>query len=148
MPPEAGRYTLRCTASRVVPWSALGTAADVTWTFADPGAAAGAVPGVFVLRARGRVDDLDRAPATRAYPLALSVARQPGAAAAALTALRVEMSTDDGATWRAVPTGHGATGGVAVLSQPAPGFVSLRISAADAAGDTVTQTVVRAYQVR
>jgi subtilisin family serine protease len=147
MPPGAGRYTLRCTAARVVPWSVLATAADVSWTFTDPGAAAPATPGLFVLRARGQVDDMDRAPAVAAYPLALTVQRLPGAAASRLTALRVEMSTDDGASWRAVPTGYGAGGGVAVLRQPAAGFVSLRITAADAAGDTVTQTALRAYQV-
>ncbi|GIF69142.1 peptidase [Asanoa ishikariensis] len=59
---------------------------------------------------------------------------------AKLRTLRVDVSTDDGATWRAatvrdgvasVPRGHSA--------------VSLRVRATDRAGNTLDQTVIRAY---
>jgi hypothetical protein len=36
----------------------------------------------------------------------------------------------------------------AVVQNPASGFVSLRASAADQDGNTVTQTIIRAYQVK
>ncbi|MEN3356592.1 MAG: hypothetical protein V7637_574 [Mycobacteriales bacterium] len=142
-----GRYTLRSTASRVVPWSVIGTQADVTWTFREAGAAAAAVPPLFVIRAVGPVDLADRARAGAGYRLSLLAQQQPGAPPVRLAGLRVEASVDDGASWRPVPTVHGRGGGLALLRNPAGGFVSLRISARDLAGDTVTQTVLRAYQV-
>jgi hypothetical protein len=36
---------------------------------------------------------------------------------------------------------------LAVIQNPASGFVSLRANAADQDGNTVTQTIIRAYQV-
>ncbi|MEV4757671.1 hypothetical protein AB0J86_21515 [Micromonospora sp. NPDC049559] len=57
--------------------------------------------------------------------------------------LAVEASYDDGATWNRVPVRDGA----ARVRHPAgAGFVSLRATAADGAGNTVRQTVVRAYR--
>ena len=66
-----------------------------------------------------------------------------------LTGLTLDVSYDDGATWQpshVVRLGHH---GLALLWHPTTaGFVSLRTSARDAAGNTVTQTVLRAYQIR
>ena len=47
-------------------------------------------------------------------------------------------------------TGSGAVrGGVALLHHPdGPGYVSLRATATDSEGNTVTQTVVCAYRLR
>jgi hypothetical protein len=148
IPDSPGTYTLRCTATRVVSWSVIGTGAEVVWTFHEPGAAAPPAPlPLFVVRARGDVDDQDRAPAGRPYRLFLMAQGQPGAAPVRLADLRVEASTDDGATWRAVPTVHIGGIGLATVRNPAAGgYVSLRISARDAQGNAVRQTVVRAYQ--
>ncbi len=148
LPDTPGRYTLRAVATRAVPWSVLGTAVDVSWTFRDPGAGGPVQPlPLYVVRAAGQVDDQDRAPAGVPYPLALTVQQQPGAPAVRLSALRVEVSFDDGAHWRPVPVLRSGTGGVAVLQHPAAAaFVSLRITAADRDGNSVTQTVLRAYQ--
>ncbi|MFK0110787.1 hypothetical protein [Streptomyces sp. NPDC091217] len=57
----------------------------------------------------------------------------------------------DGATWTPVPAAVRGTHGRAVLSHPAAttgtGWVSLRASGTDQAGDTFSQTVIRAYQL-
>ncbi len=149
IPDTAGTYTLHATADRTVPWSVLGTKADVTWRFREPGAGAPVRPlSLLVVRATGPVDDQDRARAGCLFPLALTVQRQPGALAVRLVDLRVEASFDDGTTWVRVHTARFGDTGVALLQHPArDGFVSLRISARDAAGDSVTQTVLRAYQI-
>ena len=57
------------------------------------------------------------------------------------------MSYDDGRTWRPVRlTGSGGDR-VAHLRHPdRPGSVSLRAEATDTAGNTVQQTIVRAYR--
>lgn len=58
--------------------------------------------------------------------------------------LEVEVSFDDGATWRKAPV----TGGkVVVRHEPGAGFTSLRGTATDAAGNTGQVTVVRAYRI-
>jgi hypothetical protein len=63
-----------------------------------------------------------------------------------VTAVSVEVSTDDGQTWRPVRT-HASGGGrwCAEVTNPPSGYVSLRVKAATAAGATVDQTVIRAY---
>ncbi|MFI2720519.1 hypothetical protein ACH5AI_29990 [Streptomyces collinus] len=58
------------------------------------------------------------------------------------------MLTLDGRTWQAVPVArHGTTGSVLLHHPRRAGYVSLRISAADKAGNTVTQTVIRACRL-
>ncbi|GAA2810052.1 hypothetical protein [Nonomuraea dietziae] len=57
--------------------------------------------------------------------------------------LRLEVSYDDGATWRrqpVLPLGHGRYS--AVVLRPHP---SLRVTATDSGGNQVRQTVIRAY---
>jgi len=148
IPDSPGTYTLEATASRVVPWSVIGTSADVTWTFADPGAAAPAAPlPLLVVRASGDVDPQGTARAGGPFRLDLLVQRQPGAPPGRVTALGVQVSYDDGATWTTVPVDRDGSSGHALLRNPAgAGFASLRLTARDAAGDSVTQTVIRAYQ--
>jgi subtilisin family serine protease len=150
IPDTAGTYTLRATAARGVAWSVIGSRAEVTWTFREGGASAPVRPlPLVVVRASGEVDDQGRAPAGRPYPLALKVQRQGGTPGAArLTALRVEASYDDGATWTRAPVVRAGDGGVAMLCHPAAGgFVSLRVVARTGDGSAVTQTVIRAYQL-
>ncbi|MGV9363552.1 S8 family serine peptidase [Amycolatopsis sp. NPDC003731] len=148
IPDDAGTYTLRSVATRSVPWSVVGTAADVLWTFREPGLAAPAKPlPLLVVRAEGAVDEQSRAPAGKPFVLALTAQRQPGAGELRLADLRVETSVDDGAKWTPVPTARIGNGGLAVVRNPAAaGFVSLRITARDTDGNAVTQTVLRAYQ--
>ncbi|MFI9552872.1 hypothetical protein [Nonomuraea endophytica] len=58
------------------------------------------------------------------------------------------MSVDDGATWRGVPVRAEGRGWSARVPNPrTAGFVSLRATSADTSGNTVTQTVHRAYAV-
>ncbi|MDQ7803094.1 S8 family serine peptidase [Amycolatopsis sp. A133] len=148
IPDGPGTYTLRSVATRSVPWSVVGTRVDVAWTFTEPGAAAPAKPlPLMVVRAEGAVDDQSRAPAGKPFVLALTAQRQPGAGEFRLAELRVESSADDGTTWTAVPAVRLGNGGLAVVrNPPGEGFVSLRITARDGQGNTLTQTVIRAYQ--
>lgn len=149
IPDSAGTYELRATATRVVPWSVIGTAADIKWTFREPGAGAAAKPlPLLVVRAVGDVDEFGRAPAGRNFSLVLQAQRQPGAPTSRLASLKVETSFDDGMTWRDAPSGYFGDVGYTQIRHPAGnGFVSLRITARDANGSTVVQTVTRAYQI-
>ncbi|MFD3581674.1 S8 family serine peptidase [Streptomyces sp. NPDC058683] len=63
-----------------------------------------------------------------------------------LGAGRLEVSYDDGASWRNVPLGRTGRGVLAVPRDAA--YVSLRASASDDRGGSVTQEIVRAVGVR
>ncbi|WP_018680406.1 S8 family peptidase [Actinokineospora enzanensis] len=148
IPDTAGVYTLRTVLDRTVPWSLLGTHADVSWTFTEGGASATTPPPLLEVRATGDVDDQGRAP-RGPFPLLLTAQHQAGAPNARVTSTRVEYSTDDGATWLPAVTIHSGSGGIAVVCNGnKPGFTSLRITAKDADGNSVTQTVIRALQVK
>jgi hypothetical protein len=59
----------------------------------------------------------------------------------------VEVSHDDGATWKTAPvSGKGAIR-EATVDNPAGGSVSLRAVVTDSAGNRVEQTIIRAYLV-
>jgi hypothetical protein len=58
----------------------------------------------------------------------------------------LDVSFDDGASWKAVHVKRDGRGWVADLDHPVrAAYVSLRASAADLAGNSVEQTVIRAY---
>lgn len=64
-----------------------------------------------------------------------------------LTSLKLSVSYDDGVTWQQIKTRKsGRSEYTAVLKHPkAPGAVSLRTEGVDAAGNTIKQTIKRAY---
>ncbi|MFE6103650.1 S8 family peptidase [Streptomyces laurentii] len=76
----------------------------------------------------------------------LGVRHPKGLAGPKVTGVKLWASYDDGATWRQVRLDGSLNGTIANPS--AAGFVSLRVTATDADGNSVDQTVTRAYQVR
>jgi hypothetical protein len=103
---------------------------------------------VMAVRFIPKLDDTSRAPAGVFYPIPISVERQPGAPTANLASLRVEVSYDDGQVWQPVALAATPSGWNAQLHHPAKGYVSLRAYAADAEGNSVKQTIIRAYGLR
>lgn len=103
------------------------------WTFessATPAAEPVAAP---VVRFTPRPDDV----------LAMSVRHQAGGRT---TRLAVQVSYDEGRTWRTPMATRIGDRGVAFLKPPAgAGSVSVKASAADDAGNSVEQTILRAY---
>jgi hypothetical protein len=75
----------------------------------------------------------------------VTVSRQDGPAR--VTALRVEASFDDGRTWHAVRPDRAGSGWLATVHQPRSGFATLRATATDSDGNTVTETITRAYRI-
>jgi hypothetical protein len=93
----------------------------------------------------------DQATAGAPFTIRFTVSHQLGESPPSGTSATVSESFDDGKTWTA-PQAATSTGGnqfTATIAQPAQsatsGFASLRVTATDAAGDSVTQTIVRAY---
>jgi hypothetical protein len=70
------------------------------------------------------------------------------AAASAITGATVQYSTDDGKTWhKAQVTRQGPGRYQAVYTAPAGAYVTLRTTATDAAGGSITETITRGYQI-
>ncbi|MEV6631116.1 S8 family serine peptidase [Actinoplanes sp. NPDC051470] len=104
-----------------------GTSTDTSWTFRS------GAEGVLPLLQVG----YDAKP--RRVGFALTVAGKPARG----TSFRAEMSADDGKTWRRLnTTGRGPSYTANIPAHTTP--VSLRITASDRDGNTVTQTVIRA----
>ncbi|GAA4579482.1 S8 family serine peptidase [Micromonospora coerulea] len=144
-PVPAGKatYRLEATVTRGAP-DTLSTSVSVAWTFTSAHTSTPERLPLTTARPTPALDDTNtaRAGTTMAVPVALD--RLAGSAAAPGRTLGVSASFDDGRTWVALPVHRG----VALISHPRrPGFVSLRLKATDTAGNTVTQTIQRAYRI-
>jgi subtilisin family serine protease len=92
------------------------------------------------------LDERNRAAAGAALTGAVSAVHQPGAESSRTTVRTVEVSFDEGRTWqRAAVSGDRVT---VPAGGAAGGFVSLRATATDSAGNAVTETITRAYALR
>ncbi|WP_435208648.1 S8 family serine peptidase [Micromonospora sp. bgisy143] len=149
VPPGAATYRLEVSAKRS--FTDLSTEVGAAWTFRS-----GHVPGddhrYLPVSAIWFTPPLGRdnaAPAGTSLVIPVQVQRQPGAPAARLTGLSVDVSYDGGRTWQPARVRHGGHGWTATVRHPAgPGYASLRATARDAAGNTVTQRIIQAYRLR
>ncbi|MDG4824873.1 S8 family serine peptidase [Asanoa sp. WMMD1127] len=119
VPTGAASYRLRVRTDHGGEDWTLGTRTETSWTFRS--AAAGDLPLLNV--------NYD----VRQNGVALRFSAQP-------RTLRVDVSTNDGGTWRTAVVRDGVA-----LVPPGHTPVSLRVGATDRAGNTVDQTVIRAY---
>ncbi|MER5427073.1 S8 family peptidase [Streptosporangium roseum] len=148
LPPEKSDYRIEYEIENRATWAKLSTRTKTAWTFASEHTADGAT-GVIPLLLAGYDVPVDLKNRGAPASLGLTLRHQPGAPTSAIKDVSLEVSYDDGATWRAVrrltPTGGGSY--KALLERPAPGAgaVSLRLRASDAQGGGITQEVIRAY---
>jgi subtilisin family serine protease len=147
--PEQAAYKLRVEAVRGAPHR-LSTRVSAEWTFRS-GETTGELPAnlpLSAVRFAPPVNDRNTAPVGKVWPVPVDVQRQPESAAGRARTLTVEVSYDDGATWRNAPVVRSGQHGVVLLKHPASaGFVSLRAASTDTAGNTVRQTIIRAYEI-
>jgi subtilisin family serine protease len=147
--PGDARYRLGVELTRHQP-SSLSTSVSCVWTFRS-----GTVRGdhgvplpLSAVRFLPQLNNQNTAPAGRLWPVPIEVQRQQRSAAGPVRTLVVEASYDDGVTWRHVPVVRHGQNAVAFLNHPAgPGFASLRATSTDSAGNTVNETVIRAYRL-
>ncbi|CAG6393732.1 S8 family serine peptidase [Streptomyces cocklensis] len=88
--------------------------------------------------------------APRNTPLTLTASHLPGVTGAGtIDGATLQVSYDDGATWTALHLArHGTTWTSTAKAPRSAGHVSLRATAEDDAGNTVSQTVLRAYALK
>jgi hypothetical protein len=127
----------------------LSTDVSATWTFRSShvdGTGKKPLP-LLDVRYAPQADNLNRVPAATVVPL--TIGRQAGSGSSAIASVQAWISYDDGKTWKAgAPRGAGTTWFLPVIGGKSGGFVSLRVKATDKAGNSVDETIVRAYEIR
>ncbi len=158
--PDPSRVRFVLNASRTGAQYPLSTATRTAWTWASRHERGGTIPQGWVCGDGSRscspepLLTLDyavaglglhgRAPAG-AQVLRVETGHQQLAAGPKITSVTVQVSFDDGVTWRpAQVVGTGDTR-YAVFSAPPASYVSLKVTAADAAGGTIAETITRGY---
>ncbi|RRS00423.1 hypothetical protein [Glycomyces terrestris] len=144
---EAGELTITASADRNAPWTPLGTHSEAAWTFDYDPAGNPVLPvSVVEFAASGIVNGA--AEGGTVQDVVLEFAQQPGADEQECAAMTFEVSFDDGATWTPVPLdrdGNTATASLALPDDAA--FASVRFTAADEDGNTVSHETIRSYAI-
>lgn len=160
--PELANYRLETHVTRAVDVSAYSRTISCVWTFAsvhppdpdpDPKDKGKGGTGLPLLAVRFAPPNLNLTNEVPPGPVAVPVTVQRPATApeATVTSLTVEVSLDDGQTWREAPVTRapGADTGTVLIDHPSNArYVSLRAQASDSLGSTVEQTILRAYGIR
>ncbi|MDH2428384.1 S8 family peptidase [Sphaerisporangium sp. TRM90804] len=150
---KAAEYRLTMTADRDPAMTKVSTRVSAEWRFRSktPRPGKREVLPLMTVRITPDLDDRNRA-ATGHMRLPLRVQRQQGSPDLRMTTLAVDISYDDGRTWFPTlvhPSGKGAWSAETWHPSITRGkFASLRVKAADTGGNTFTETVTRAYQIK
>jgi hypothetical protein len=151
VPAGNARYTLTLDMGRSASWTTLATHVATTWNFATStdGDETRGIP-LMAIRTAPPTDEYDRAAAGHkvTMPVWIDRAAEP-APGTTVKHLELEVSFDDGKTWRPAKVSPSGSGWKATVDHPAgAGYVSLRAAATDTTGDGVDQEVIRAYALR
>ncbi|MDT5024701.1 MAG: hypothetical protein QOE61_1127, partial [Micromonosporaceae bacterium] len=148
VPAGAAQYRLEVRSEQVAALR-LSTIVESVWTFNSAHVDKTAPLPVIGLRIAASLDERNTAPAGSFAVIPIIVSQQQGSDAGQVTKLAVDVSYDDGATWQKAQVVHALGKWLLALKHAdRAGFVSLRAQATDSAGNTVQQTVIRAYELR
>ncbi|WP_328814044.1 S8 family peptidase [Nonomuraea cypriaca] len=144
--PEQADYRLEYDMTNDAEWAKMSTRTKAAWTFTSARAAETAVIPLLMATFDAPVDLKNQA---RSRKLGLSLYHQKGAEQSAVKDVSLEVSYDDGATWKpARLRDKGERSYETTLDRSPSGFVSLRLKASDVNGNTLSQEVIRAYATR
>ncbi|MEU9507239.1 S8 family serine peptidase [Micromonospora sp. NPDC048170] len=151
--PERAEYRVTLDVAREDAWWTTATRVNTAWTFHSQRADARQLMPMLSVDYDVDVDLDNRARADSRFDIGLTVRHPKGLSGPAVRDTKLWVSYDDGATWQFADVDRKRTGQFeASVRHPklaaTNGFVSLRVQAADADGNTVEQIVTRAYQLR
>ncbi|MEO3818589.1 S8 family serine peptidase [Plantactinospora sp. B24E8] len=149
--PEDAVYTVRTTADRSA-YARLSTRIDVEWTFAsqrhDDPLYASYLP-LLAVRYAPDLDNENAAPAGEPFTIPVSVQRNGSDHPGQISTLTVEVSYDDGRSWKPVTVTRQRGQWAVTVDHPVGAeFVSLRSAVTDSDGNAQDQTIIRAYALR
>ncbi|HEX6683924.1 MAG TPA: hypothetical protein VF062_14065, partial [Candidatus Limnocylindrales bacterium] len=151
--PGAADYRLVSRQQRSAPWWTYSTDVTTAWTFRSAPASERKLLPLLQVEYNLDLDLLNRAPDDQIQAFIVDIGHQPGVDGPRITSADTWASFDDGATWQRIfNISLGSGKRLVVLRHPeladTSGAVSLRISARDAAGNAIDQTIIRAYGLR
>ncbi|MEU4780006.1 S8 family serine peptidase [Micromonospora sp. NPDC023633] len=151
--PQRAEYRVTLDVAREDPWWTTSTKVNTAWTFHSQRADARQIMPMLSVDYGVDVDLNNRAKADSRFDIDLTVRHPKGLSGPAVRNAKLWVSYDDGASWQFAEVDRKRTGQFeAAIRHPklaaTNGFVSLRVQATDADGNTVEQTVTRAYQLR
>jgi hypothetical protein len=148
VPRAQANYRLETSLTHQV--SDFSTSVSAVWTFPSGPVArkqTAALP-VMAVHFAPNVDATNTAAAGRLVDIPFTVAHQPGVTGIGVRKPTIEASFDGGATWQPAEVRSAKAGWTAQVRHPKQdGFVSLRASVTDNAGNTVQQTIIQAYRI-
>ncbi|MFC4009567.1 S8 family serine peptidase [Nonomuraea purpurea] len=144
--PEKAGYRIEYTLTNEAEWAKMSTRTKAVWRFASEHTAEPTALPLLMATFDTPADLRNQAGSRK---LGLSLRHQQGARQDAIGNVSLEVSNDDGATWKqARLRDKGGRSYETTVDRSPSGFVSLRLKAADVKGNSLTQEVIRAYAVR
>jgi subtilisin family serine protease len=121
------------------------TATHTQWTFTSAAPAKDKTTQLPLVQLDYGISTSFDGKADRKATLLVTPSHIPGASVAAVRTDTVELSYDDGKTWRKASLSSSSRGASTKVNAPALAtFLTIRVKASDSRGNTVTQTIVRA----
>jgi subtilisin family serine protease len=148
VPAGKADYRLTSSVDRSHPAWPLSTKVSVEWGFKSAHATADTPLPLLTVGFDPKLDKMNYAPGGALFAIPVRVDRQPGATGGKTDLKKVEVSYNDGQSWIQVPLLKVNGTWWAGVQHRSSGFVSLRASASDSDGNTVAQTIIRAYRVK
>ena len=146
VPAGDNRMTVEFTADNPQSWNQLSTHTETRWVFDSAPVPEGEARVERVIVADYDVD-VDLRNRARDREVALVLGYVDGADPAAIDDVTLDASYDDGRTWRPTTLRVGSDGTHRAVLPSGHGYVSLRLRAADDAGSSLDQEIVRAWYV-
>ena len=147
VPAEKAQYKLVTSLTRPS-YSNFSTRIDLTSTFSSAATATETSLPLRTVRYQPAVDQRNTVLRTAVTELPVKLDEMAGAVLPAVSKLEVQVSGDEGKTWKPAAVVRSGTGYKAIFVTPKGGSVSLKAHVADAAGNTTDQTVINAYPLR
>ncbi|MGN9788152.1 S8 family peptidase [Nonomuraea sp. ZG12] len=150
---KAADYRLTMTADRLPAATKLSTRVSAEWRFRSktPEAGKRQLLPLMAVKINPDLDAHNRAEVGH-MRIPLRVQRQEGSPDLRVSKLTVEISYDDGGTWLPTLVHRSGKGAWAAETRHPAGthgkFASLRVKAADTGGNSFTETVIRAYEIK
>jgi hypothetical protein len=134
-------YRIEYDVDNRAPWARLSTDTRTVWTFSSRPSDAIVTQPLLTVGWDAKVDLRNR---LRGRRLDLRVAHQPGAPAIPVRSVALDVSYDDGVSWRPARLHRRGSRWRARLD-PRGEFVSLRLRAVDVRGNAIEQRILRAF---
>nr|WP_052478357.1 S8 family serine peptidase [Kibdelosporangium sp. MJ126-NF4]CEL17877.1 putative proteinase [Kibdelosporangium sp. MJ126-NF4]CTQ90899.1 putative proteinase [Kibdelosporangium sp. MJ126-NF4] len=148
LPPEEATYRAEMSLELDDKLFPLSTRTSTAWTFRSAAAAETEALPVMLAKLAPNLDAHNSVRPNQLLVIPVTVQRNPGSKPSAVTSVTMEVSADDGATWRDVPVYAGKDVWYGLEVNPVPdSYPSLKVTATDKAGGKVEQTVLHAYRV-